>query len=75
MKPSMGKIVIYNHPEHPDWPQELEKKKSPAIISYVLYDEGGQVILWVFATTGFFNRISKQGDGPGQWNFIKEEEE
>lgn len=63
-KPTLGRIVIYNHPDG--------AAKSPAIVQNVAED--GSVRLFIFGATG--QRIDEgltQGDGPRQWNWPKKD--
>ena len=65
--PSIGRIVVYNHPGSADG--KFGAKKSPAIIQAV--NEDGTVEMLVFSVYGglFFNHNVVQGDGGGQWNW------
>jgi len=67
MKPSIGRIVIYNHPGSADG--KYPSSKSPAIIQAV-DEEFDTVTLWVFGPKGLHHDSGlKQGDGPCQWNW------
>jgi hypothetical protein len=71
MVPSIGRVVVYNHPGSADG--KFPPKQSPAIIQRVnapgTVDESCE--LFVMSVYGgiFFNRDVKQGDGPSQWNW------
>jgi hypothetical protein len=65
-KPSIGRIVIYNHPGSADG--KFPPQKSPAIIQNVAED--GSVRLFVFGPKGqHMDEGLIQGDGPCQWNW------
>lgn len=65
-KPSIGRIVIYNHPGSSDG--KYPPQKSPAIIQNVAED--GTVRLFVFGPKGqHMDEGLTQGDGPCQWNW------
>jgi hypothetical protein len=71
-EPSIGRIVVYNHPGSADG--KFLKKQSPAIIQKVNIPFGPNqetVELFVMSVYGgiFFNHDVVQGDGPGQWNW------
>jgi hypothetical protein len=76
-KPSIGRIVIYNHPGSADG--RFPPAKSPAIIRAVGRDGNpGEVDMepetviraWVFGETGIHQTgWITQGDGPCQWNW------
>lgn len=65
--PSIGRIVIYNHPGSADG--KFLPKKSPAMIQAVNPD--GTVEMVVFSVYGglFFNHNVVHGDDLGQWNW------
>lgn len=65
--PTIGRIVVYNHPGSAD--RKFPPKQSPAIVQRV--NEDGTVELFVMSTYGgiFFNHNVSQGDGPSQWNW------
>jgi hypothetical protein len=66
MKPTIGRIVIYNHPGSRNG--EFPPTQSPAIVQNVHNDTC--VDLWVFGPLGFHKQNScTQGDGPCQWNW------
>ena len=66
MKPSIGRIVIYNHPGSADG--KYPPTQSPAIIQNVAED--GSVRLFVFGPKGqHMDDGLTQGDGPCQWNW------
>ncbi len=66
VKPSIGRIVIYNHPGSSDG--KYPPQKSPAIIQNVAED--GSVRLFVFGPKGqHMDEGLIQGDGPCQWNW------
>jgi hypothetical protein len=66
LKPSIGRIVIYNHPGSSDG--KYPPQKSPAIIQNVAED--GSVRLFVFGPKGqHMDEGLIQGDGPCQWNW------
>jgi hypothetical protein len=67
VKPSIGRIVIYNHPGSADG--TFPPMQSPALVQRV--NEDGTVKLVVFSVYGglFFNPDVAQGDGPCQWNW------
>lgn len=74
IKPSIGRIVIYNHPGSADG--KFPPKQSPAIIQKVNMEnpddnQSTSVELVVFSVYGgmFFNHNVEQGDGPSQWNW------
>ena len=65
-KPSIGRIVIYNHPGSADG--KYPPQQSPAIIQNVAED--GTCRLFVFGPKGqHMDDGLKQGDGPCQWNW------
>ena len=65
-KPSIGRIVIYNHPGSADG--KYPPQQSPAIIQNVAAD--GSVRLFVFGPKGqHMDEGLTQGDGPTQWNW------
>ena len=65
-KPTMGRIVIYNHPGSADG--KYPPQQSPAIIQNVAAD--GSVRLFVFGPKGqHMDEGLTQGDGPTQWNW------
>lgn len=66
MKPTIGRIVIYNHPGSADG--KYPPTQSPAIIQNVAED--GTCRLFVFGPKGqHMDDGLKQGDGPCQWNW------
>jgi hypothetical protein len=67
MKPSIGRIVVYNHPGSADG--RFPPKQSPAVVQLV--NEDGTVELFVMSVYGglFFNHNVEQGDGPSQWQW------
>lgn len=66
MKPTIGRIVIYNHPGSADG--KYPPTQSPAIIQNVAAD--GTVRLFVFGPKGQHQDEGlTQGDGPCQWNW------
>lgn len=67
MKPTMGRIVIYNHPGSADG--TFPARKSPAIIQEVINEEDGSCRLFVFGPLGQHMDVVKFGDGPCQWNW------
>ena len=66
-QPSIGRIVVYNHPGSSDG--KFPPKKSPALVQKV--NDDGTVEMVVFSVYGglFFNHDVEQGDGPSQWNW------
>jgi hypothetical protein len=56
-KPSIGRIVIYNHPGSADG--KFPPKQSPA---------GRDVVFSVYGGL-FFNHNVEEGDGLGQWHW------
>ena len=71
-KPSIGRIVVYNHPGSADG--KFLPKQSPAIIQKVNTPIGPNPVtveMIVFSVYGgiFFNHNVEQGDGPSQWNW------
>lgn len=66
MKPSIGRIVIYQHPGSADG--KFPPQKSPAIIQAVL-DEEGTCRLFVFGPKGQHMDECKQGNGPCEWSW------
>lgn len=65
-KPSIGRIVIYNHPGSADG--TYPPSQSPAIIQHVAED--GSARLFVFGPKGqHMDDGIKQGDGPFHWNW------
>lgn len=65
-KPSIGRIVVYNHPGSADG--KYPTTQSPAIIQNVAAD--GSVRLFVFGPKGqHMDDGLVQGDGPCQWNW------
>jgi hypothetical protein len=66
LKPSIGRIVIYNHPGSAGG--KYPPTQSPAIIQNVAPD--GTVRLFVFGPKGqHMDEGLTQGDGPCQWNW------
>lgn len=68
--PSMGRVVIYNHPGSADG--KYPPAKSPAIVMQVYSDvDDGRVDLFVMSNTGgvFFAKWLEEGEGPSQWNW------
>jgi hypothetical protein len=66
MKPSIGRIVIYNHPGSADG--RYPPTKSPAIVQAVATN--GTVRLWIFGPKGLHTDSEiEQGNGPCQWNW------
>jgi hypothetical protein len=66
LQPSIGRIVIYNHPGSAD--EKYPPSQSPAIIQKVFED--GSVDLWVFGPKGLHKDCQlRQGDGPSEWNW------
>lgn len=75
-RPSIGRIVVYNHPGSADG--KYPPMQSPAIIQKVYIaqspKDGAQcdhVDLFVMSNTGgiFFAKTIEQGDGPSEWNW------
>ena len=74
-KPSMGRVVIYNHPGSADG--KYPPTKSPAIVQRVCVDSPNdenpeqKVDLFVMSNTGgiFFAKGISEGDGPCTWNW------
>lgn len=65
-KPSIGRIVIYNHPGSADG--KYPPTQSPAIIQHVADD--GTCRLFVFGPKGqHMDEGLTQGNGPCQWNW------
>jgi len=66
-KPSIGRVVIYNHPG--DATGKFPPKQSPAIIQKV--NDDGTLELFVMSVYGgiFFNHNVKMGDGPTECNW------
>lgn len=68
MKPTIGRIVIYNHPGSACG--KYPPTQSPAIIQHVF--ENGSVRLFVFGPKGqHMDDYIQQGDGPCQWTWPK----
>lgn len=66
MTPTIGRIVLYNHPGSADG--KHPPVQSPAIVQKVHNETC--VDLWVFGPHGFHkNNSTMQGDGPSQWNW------
>lgn len=67
MKPSICRLVVYNHPGSADG--KYPPRQSPAVVQVVNPDE--TVDLFVMSVTGgiFFAKGCSQGDGPSQWNW------
>ena len=66
MKPSIGRIVVYNHPGSADG--TYPPTQSPAIVQGV--NDDGTIRAWVFGPWGIhLNPAIAQGDGPTQWNW------
>lgn len=66
MKPSIGRIVIYNHPGSKDG--TFAPAQSPMIIQHV--NDDGSVKGWVLGDMVMaFRPVVTQGDGPCQWNW------
>jgi hypothetical protein len=66
VRPTIGRIVIYNHPGSADG--KYPPSQSPAIIQNVAAD--GSVRLFVFGPKGqHMDDGLTQGDGPCQWNW------
>lgn len=64
-KPSIGRIVVYNHPGSADG--TYPPTQSPAIIQQVMDD--GKCRLFIFGSKGQHMDVHAQGDGPCQWNW------
>lgn len=65
-RPSIGRIVIYNHPGSSDG--KYPPTQSPAMIQHVAAD--GSCRLFVFGPKGqHMDDGLTQGDGPCQWNW------
>jgi hypothetical protein len=66
-RPSIGRIVVYNHPGSADG--KFGRVQSPAIIQKV--NEDGSCQLFVMSTSKglWFSDNISQGDGPSQWNW------
>lgn len=75
MKPTIGRIVIYNIPEDGIRMFKLQgyhriKNKVPAIIVSVNDDETVDLSMFVIGpTASFYGNDVKQGDGEGEWNW------
>ncbi len=70
MKPSIGRIVIYNHPGSADG--KYPPQQSPAIIQAVITpDNAAPTVcrLFVFGPKGQHMDEVPQGNGPCQWNW------
>jgi hypothetical protein len=68
MKPTIGKIVLYNHPGSACG--RYPPTQSPAIIQHVF--ENGSVRLFIFGPKGqHMDDNIIQGNGPCQFEFIK----
>lgn len=66
MKPTIGRIVIYNHPGSADG--KYPPAQSPAIIQNVAAD--GSVRLFVFGPKGqHMDEGLTEGSGPCQWSW------
>lgn len=66
MPPTIGRIVLYNHPGSADG--TFPPSQSPALIHKVHND--ACVDLWVFGEHGFHkHNRTIQGDGPCNWNW------
>lgn len=65
--PSIGRIVVYNHPGSADG--KFPPKQSPAIVQKV--NDDGTLELFVMSVYGgiFFNHSVEMGDGPSQCNW------
>lgn len=67
MKPTIGRIVHYKSYGTPKG--EFKPEDRAAVITGVVDEE--TVHLCILNPTGlFFNLNVKQGDGPGQWNWL-----
>ncbi|MBI4799716.1 MAG: hypothetical protein HY794_13520 [Desulfarculus sp.] len=74
-KPSIGRVVIYNHPGSADG--KYPPMKSPAIVQRVCLQNPNDteneftVDLFVMSNTGgiFFAKGIAYGEGPSQWNW------
>lgn len=72
-KPSIGRIVIYNHPGSADG--KYLPMQSPAIIQKVVATDAEGIEascdLFVMSNTSgiFFAKSILRGDGPSQWNW------
>ena len=65
-KPSIGRVVLYQH--HGSADGKHPPVQSPALVQKV-HDED-TVDLWVFGPHGFHkNNFTKFGDGPSQWSW------
>ena len=73
MKPSMGRVVIYNHSGSADG--KYLPSKSPAIVQGV--DEDSKCDLFVMSNTGgiFFAKKCSEGEEGSQWNWPPRAEE
>ena len=64
--PSIGRIVLYNHPGSADG--TYPPTQSPALVQKVYEDN--TVDLWVFGPKGLHkDGPYKEGDGPCQWSW------
>jgi len=70
-KPSIGRIVVYNHPGSADG--KYPPMQSPAVVqkAKVFGDDVSTCDLFVMSVTGgiFFAKDIAQGDGPSTWNW------
>ncbi len=77
-KPSIGRIVVYNHPGSADG--KYPPMQSPAVIQKVYTtavsdnpEDGNKEVcdIFVMSVTGgiFFGKSLSQGDGPSEWNW------
>lgn len=69
MQPSIGRIVLYNHPGSADG--KYAPTQSPAIIRELSTntERPGLVQLFVFGPKGQHQDWAEQGDSPCQWNW------
>lgn len=65
-QPSIGRIVIYNHPGSLDG--KHAPQQSPALVQHV--NDDGTCRLWVFGPKGLFiDDNLKRGTGPCEWDW------
>jgi hypothetical protein len=67
MKPSVGRIVFYNHPGSADG--KYAPTVSPAIIRELHDSIEGRVQLFVFGPKGQHQDWADYGTGPCQWSW------
>ena len=66
-KPSIGRIVVYNHPGSADG--KFPPTQSPAMVQRVNEDETVDIVVFSHFNGFFFNKNVVMGAGPRQYNW------